>query len=156
VLSISVDRPTFFNFLNPNRSFFLNLQMFLRYLPSYESGGGSNGGNYAAAGAPLTGNVVFTLFTGYFQDRLSPRVTLLYAPWESQGALITAVTYRWTDAFSTSIGYSQFFGHVYGQQGAYFPIEQYESVADYTGPVQRGVARVLYRDQAELRVRYTW
>ncbi len=156
VLSISVDRPTFFNFLNPNRSFFLNLQMFLRYLPSYEGGRGNEDGNYGVAGAPLTGNIAFTFFTGYFQDRLAPRVTILYAPWESQGAVITGLTYRWNDAFSTSIGYTQFFGHIYEQQGGYFPISQYGSVADYSGPVLRGVAPVLYRDQAELRVRYTW
>jgi hypothetical protein len=156
VLSVSVDRPTFFNFLNPNRSFFLNLQTFLRYLPDYQGGRAHDDGMYGAAGAALTGNVAFTVFTGYFQDRLSPRVTLLYAPWESQGAVIAGLSYRWTDSFSTSIGYTQFFGHVYKQQGAYYPIAQYRSVADYVGPVTRGLAPVLYRDQAELRIRYAW
>ena len=156
VLSISVDRPTFFNYLNPNRSFFLNMQLFLRYLPDYEGGDDDFDGNYAYAGAPLTGNVAFTFFTGYFQDRLLPRVTLLYAPWESQGALITGLTYRWNDSFSTSLGFTQFFGHVYKQQGSYFPIAQYGSVADYSSPVFRGLAPVLYRDQAEVRVRYTF
>jgi hypothetical protein len=156
VLSISVDRPTFFNFLNPNRSFFLNLQMFLRYLPGYEGGKRNGDGMYGSAGAQVTGNIVFTFFTGYFQDRLSPRVSILYAPWESQGAVITGLSYRWNDAFSTSIGYTNFFGHLYKQQGAYFPISQYGSVQDYNGPVLRGVAPVLYRDQADLRIRYTW
>jgi len=156
VLSVSVDRPTFFNFLNPNRSFFLNLQMFARYLPSYDGSRDDRDGNYATAARPLTGNIVFTFFTGYFQDRLAPRVSILYAPWESQGAVITGLSYRWNDAFSTSIGYTQFFGHIYDQQGAYFPIAQYGSVADYDGAVLRGVAPVLYRDQAELRIRYTW
>ncbi len=156
VLSVSVDRPTFFNYLNPNRSFFMNLQMFLRYLPDYEGGRGNFDGNYGFAGASVSGNVAFTFFTGYFQDRLAPRVTILYAPWESQGALITGLSYRWNDAFSTSLGWTQFFGHVYKQQGAYFPIAQYGSVADYTSPVLRGVAPVLYRDQAEVRIRYTW
>jgi hypothetical protein len=156
VLSVSVDRPTFFNYLNPNRSFFMNLQMFLRYLPDYEGGRSNFDGNYGYAGASVSGNVAFTFFTGYFQDRLAPRVTILYAPWESQGALITGLSYRWNDAFSTSIGWTQFFGHVYKQEGAYFPIAQYGSVADYTSPVFRGVAPVLYRDQAEVRIRYTW
>ena len=156
VLSISVDRPTFFNYLNPNRSFFMNLQMFLRYLPDYQGGQRNGDGMYGSAGAQLTGNVAFTFFTGYFQDRLAPRVTILYAPWESQGALITGLSYRWNDAFSTSIGFTQFFGHVYGQQGPYFPIAQYGSIADNRGAVLRGVAPVLYRDQAELRIRYTW
>ena len=142
--------------MNPNRSFYLNLQTFLRYLPDYEGGAAHDDGMYGAAGASLTGNVALTVFTGYFQDRLSPRVTLLYAPWESQGALIAGLSYQWTDAFSTSIGYTQFFGHVYKQQGAYFPIAQYRSVAEYVGPVTRGLAPVLYRDQAELRIRYSW
>ena len=121
VLSVSVDRPTFFNFLNPNRSFFLNLQMFIRYLPDYEGGSKHNDGMYGSARGPVTGNIVFTFFTGYFQDRLAPRVSLLYAPFESQGAAITALSYRWNDAFSTTIGYTQFFGHVYRQQGVVLP-----------------------------------
>ena len=91
VLSVSVDRPTFFNFLNPNRSFFMNLQMFIRYLPNYEGGQRNYDGMYGSAGSDITGNVVFTFFTGYFQDRLAPRVSVLYAPWESQGALITGL-----------------------------------------------------------------
>jgi hypothetical protein len=45
---------------------------------------------------------------------------------------------------------------VYKQQGAYLPIAQYGSVADYTSPVLRGVAPVLYRDMGEVRIRYTW
>jgi hypothetical protein len=157
VLSVSVDRPTFFNFLNPNRSFFLNLQTFIRYLPDYQGGSKHNDGMYSSARGPVTGNIVFTFFTGYFQDRLAPRVSILYAPFESQGAAITALSYRWNDAFSTTIGYTQFFGHVYRQQGAYFPIAQYGSIQDYNNnPVTRGVAPVIYRDQAELRIRYTW
>lgn len=157
VLSVSVDRPTFFNFLNPNRSFFLNLQTFIRYLPNYDGGSKHNDGMYGSARGPVTGNIVFTFFTGYFQDRLAPRVSLLYAPFESQGAAITALSYRWNDAFSTTIGYTQFFGHVYRAQGFYYPISQYGSIQDYeNNPVTRGVAPVLYRDQAELRIRYTW
>jgi hypothetical protein len=156
VLSVSVDRPTFFNFLNPHRSFFINLQTFLRYLPDYEGGRGGEDGMYGAAGASLTGNVALSVFTGYFQDRLAPRVTLLYAPWESQGALIAGLAYQWTDSFSTSIGYTQFFGHVYEQQGGYYPNSTYRSVDEYTVPVMRGLAPVLYRDQAELRIRYSW
>ena len=34
-LTISVDRPTFVNFLNANRTFFMNAQLFLGYLPDY-------------------------------------------------------------------------------------------------------------------------
>jgi hypothetical protein len=157
VLSLSVDRPTFFNFLNPNRSFFLNFQMFVRYLPNYVGGRRNNDGMYQTAVGPFSTQMVLTFFTGYFQDRLAPRVSLVYWPLEQQAAAITGLSYRWNDAFSTSIGYSNFFGHVSQAQGAYFPIAQYGSVEQYNGAVLgRGAAPVLNRDQAELRFRYTW
>ncbi|MFI5317026.1 MAG: hypothetical protein ACHQ6T_15100, partial [Myxococcota bacterium] len=157
VLSVSVDRPTFFNFLNPNRSFFLNFQMFVRYLPNYSGGTLYKNGMYGYAKGPFSGNMVFTFFTGYFQDRLAPRVSILYAPLESQAAIITGLSYRWNDAFSTSIGYSNFFGHVYDQQGAYFPIAQYSSVeTEHSAVLGRGIAPVINRDQMEVRFRYTW
>jgi hypothetical protein len=157
VLSVSVDRPTFFNFLNPNRSFFLNFQAFVRYLPNYQGGSRNNDGNYGYASGPFSTQMVLTFFTGYFQDRLAPRVSLVYFPGESEGAALTGLSYRWNDAFSTSLGYTSFFGHVHSQQGAYFPIAQYGSVEQYTGAVLgRGAAPVLNRDQMEVRFRYTW
>ena len=156
VLSVSVDRPTFFNFINPNRSFFMNLQMFVSYLPHYQGGTLYKDGNYGTQKGPFSGNVVFTFFTGYFQDRLAPRLSVLYAPLESQGAIITGLSYRWNDAFITSLGYSNFFGHVYNQQGSYFPIAQYGSTETYQGATFRGIAPVINRDQAEVRFRYTW
>ena len=156
VLSVSVDRPTFFNFINPNRSFFMNLQMFLAYMPHYQGGSLHQDGNYGVQRNQFSGNMVFTFFTGYFQDRLAPRVSVLYAPLESQGAVITGLSYRWNDAFITSLGYSNFFGHVYNQQGSYFPIAQYGSLETMQGATFRGVAPVINRDQAEVRFRYTW
>jgi hypothetical protein len=157
VLSLSVDRPTFFNFLNPNRSFFLNFQMFVRYLPNYQGGKRNNDGMYNTAAGPFSTQMVLTFFTGYFQDRLAPRVSMVYWPLESQGAVLTGLSYRWNDAFSTSLGYSNFFGHVYDAQGAYFPIAQYGSVEQYHGAILgRGAAPVMNRDQAEIRFRYTW
>ena len=77
----------------------------VRALPAQLQGGKrNNDGNYGYAGNQFSGNVVFTFFTGYFQDRLAPRVSVLYAPLESQGAIITGLSYRWNDAFITSIG----------------------------------------------------
>ena len=37
-LVISVDRPTFVNFLNANRTFFVNSQWFVQYLDGYTRG----------------------------------------------------------------------------------------------------------------------
>jgi hypothetical protein len=157
VLSISVDRPTFFNFLNPNRSFFLNYQMFVRYLPNFQGGTRNKDGNYSYAKGPFSTQMVLTFFTGYFQDRLGPRVSMVYWPLESQGAVLAGLTYRWNDAFSTSLGYNSFFGHVGQAQGDYFPIAQYGSIENYNGAlIGRGAAPVVNRDQFEVRFRYTW
>jgi len=157
VLSMSVDRPTFFNFLNPNRSFFINFQMFLRYLPNYVGGKRNNDGMYGTAAGQVTTQMALTFFTGYFQDRLAPRVTMVWWPMDSQAAVLSGLSYRWNDAFSTSIGYTAFFGHVQDVQSSYFPIAEYSSVQQYNGAaLGRGPAAVHNRDQAELRFRYTW
>ena len=65
-LTVSVDRPTFINFLNPNRTFFFNTQWFFQYL---------HGLRHGLHGPTVRFNVLFTfaIFTGYFQDRLNCR-----------------------------------------------------------------------------------
>ncbi|MCP4003874.1 MAG: hypothetical protein GY725_06730 [bacterium] len=157
VLSVSIDRPTFFNFLNPNRSFFLNFQFFVRYLTDYRGGADDRDGMFGTAYGPLSTTMVFTFFTGYFQDRLSPRVTMLYQPLESQGALISAISYRWNESFSTQIGFNAFFGHEVKKQANYFPALQYTSPTQRTGvAMTRGITPVINRDNATLRVRYSF
>ena len=42
-LTVSVDRPTFINFLNPNRTFFINSQWFFSYLPDHRDSFTFNG-----------------------------------------------------------------------------------------------------------------
>jgi hypothetical protein len=49
-LTVSIDRPTFINFLNPNRTFFMNTQWFFQYVSGYRDSFAMNG--------PL--NVLFT------------------------------------------------------------------------------------------------
>ena len=58
------------NFLNQNRTFFLNTQWFFQYIMDYDSGFVQTG--------PL--NVLFTvaIFTGYFQDRLNPQLVTVF------------------------------------------------------------------------------
>jgi hypothetical protein len=158
VLSVSVDRPTFFNFLNPNRSFFVNFQFFLRYLDDYNGGhGGSDNkdGNFPAAIGPISGIVTLTMFTGYFQDRLNPRFTLVYDPTTTTGGLITGLGYRFTESFSTSISVNHFFGHHVQNRGSSFPILQY-SGPDVTSDGFRGLAPVTNRDEIGWIVRYSF
>jgi len=157
VLSVSVDRPTFFNFLNPNRSFFLNFQFFVRYLPDFDGSSSDKDGMFGTAEGRFSGNMVFTFFTGYFQDRLNPRLTLLYDPTSSQGAAIAAISYRWNESFSTQIGFNSFFGHTVTTQGSLFPATLYTSpLQTQNTALGRGVTPVLNRDNMTLRVRYSF
>jgi hypothetical protein len=121
VLTVSVDRPTFFNFLNPNRSFFINFQFFLRYLPDYVGGSSGRDGMFGTAEDPLTGFVVLTMFTGYFQDRLNPSFSFIYDQGTGTGAVLSQVGYRWNERFSTSVRLNHFFGHTTEQQSAFYP-----------------------------------
>jgi hypothetical protein len=158
VLSISIDRPTFFNFLNPNRSFFVNFQFFMRYLDDYKGGHGgsdSKDGNFPAAIGPITGLVTLTMFTGYFQDRLNPRFTVVYDPTTSTGGLITGLGYRFTESFSTAISVNHFFGHHVQNRGSTYPIALYGN-NDFTSDGFRGLAPVTNRDEIGWVVRYSF
>jgi hypothetical protein len=158
VLSISIDRPTFFNFLNPNRSFFVNFQFFLRYLDDYKGGHGgsdSKDGNFPAAIGPISGLVTLTMFTGYFQDRLNPRFTLVFDPTTSTGGLITGLGYRFTESFSTAFAVNHFFGHHVQNRAATYPIALYSN-NDFTSDGFRGLAPVTNRDEIAWVVRYSF
>ena len=50
-MSVSVDRPTFINFLNPNRSFFMNFQFFMQYIFGYDGGKDNRDGSFGLASA---------------------------------------------------------------------------------------------------------
>ena len=58
--TVSVDRPTFVNFLNANRTFFMNSQWFFQYVSNYNENFVSNG--------PWNILFTFAVFTGYFKD----------------------------------------------------------------------------------------
>ena len=156
VLSISVDRPTFFNFLNPNRSFFINLQVFMRWIPDWQGSSDSKDGMYTVQSNEFApGFVTLTMLTGYFQDRLNPRVTAVWDPDSSTYGLLAGVGYRWNDAFSTSFAVNHFFGAQKQAQVGLFPPVQ-NTYPDLTSAMFRGTAAVRNRDVAQLIVRYTF
>ena len=156
VLSISVDRPTFFNFLNPNRSFFLNFQMFFSYLSDYKGGGDEQDGMWPVAGGRIDTRMVFTFFTGYFQDRLQPQASFIYDPPTGGGAIIARLSYRWNESFSTIVGITNLYGRPVQTQQAYFPIALRGS-ADTTSEAFRPHLGLLRnRDGAFVTVRYSW
>ena len=106
-LTISMDRPTFVNFLNANRTFFFNMQWFFEYLPDYV-GGGHRG--FEVSG-PFTQLGTITVQTGYFQDRLQPAFTAVWDVQSRSGALIFQTAFRFTANLSMTVGINGFFGH---------------------------------------------
>lgn len=76
--TVSVDRPTFIRFLNKNRTFFFNSQVFLQYIPKWSESFVSNG--------PVTARLTFSVFTDYMQDRLLPGFTAVYDWYSRSGA----------------------------------------------------------------------
>ncbi|NRA01792.1 MAG: hypothetical protein HRU00_04235, partial [Myxococcales bacterium] len=149
VLTVSVDRPTFINFLNPNRTFFINFQFFLNWLSSYDKEA-----NFGARPYQLDGLVTLTFFTGYFQDRLNPRVTMIWFPMSGTYGMLTGVGYRWNERFSTSLGLNYFWGRKNLARGNYF---QFLRTTPYEkSEVFRGTGAVQNRDVATMTFRYTW
>jgi len=150
-LTVSVDRPTFINFLNPNRTFFLNMQWFFQYIDGYRDGMVRNG----------PWNVFFTalISTGYFQDRLLPSVTFVYDFMSISGAALPQITYRMTQNFSVTLGAALFMGRL---QDRPLPIanvntstQQIGNQAYQTG-VANGLAVVRDRDEVFFRLRYVF
>jgi len=101
-LTISVDRPTFVNFMNANRTFFFNSQWFFQYIEDYRQSHTRTG--------PWNAFFTFTAATGYFQDRLLASMTFVYDVRSNSGAWLPQVTYRFTENFSTTLGLGIFAG----------------------------------------------
>ena len=145
-LTVSIDRPTFVNFLNANRTFFFNAQFFFRY-------------RAAGSSSELDLLSTFSILAGYFQDRLLPNVTFVYDARSTTWAVLPQIQYRYTEAFSIVFG-AQFFGGkptiidmpvnglgpASNQQGRY----AYEVASD------DGVSIVRSTDNVFLRLRYAF
>ncbi len=153
-LTMSVDRPTFINFLNANRTFFFNLQMFVGYREGWEKGQVTEG--------PWSLLGTFTVATAYFQDRLAPSITTVYDVQTQSGALLTGISYRFTENFSAAVGMAYFFGKPdfvdepiaglapAGNRSTAGPNELYKSGRE------GGLAIVRDRDELWARLRYTF
>jgi hypothetical protein len=150
-LSVSVDRPTFINFLNQNRTFFFNWQFFFSYLTSYTSGMPFPG--------PFDVLGTYTISTGYFQDRLLPSVTFVWDIMSDSGAILPEVSYRFTENFSLAVGLAGFFGRPYSNQ---MPVNPFGTVTQQTGQnayttfTEPGLSLIRDRDEAYFRLRYTF
>jgi hypothetical protein len=154
-LTISVDRPTFINFLNPNRTFFINSQWFFQYLPEHKGSFTNNG--------PV--NVLFTLaaFTGYFQDRLLPTFVSVFDINSQSGGLLPSISYRFTEAFSATVGMNWFFGRT---QRVRMPLNEIAPPGNrapnknghhaYKDGTDNLLSLIRHRDEAYIRLRWTF
>ena len=150
-LTISVDRPTFVNFMNANRTFFINTQWFFQYTQGYKAGFTGDG--------PWNIFGVLAISTGYFQDRLLPSMTLVYFVMNNSMAFIPSVTYRFNEAFSATFGIAAFAGHESERRAALSSLgvegERFGRNANKSF-VENGLSVVRERDEIFLRVRYTF
>jgi len=150
-VTISVDRPTFINFLNQNRTFFFNSQWFFQYISGFNKGFTDNG--------PYNVLGTFTIQTGYFQDRLLPNVTFVYDVKSNSGAALPGIVYRFTENFSGELGINWFWGR---QQYKDMPVNALGTVSNrvgdhaYQDAVENALAVVREREEIFMRLRYTF
>jgi hypothetical protein len=150
-LTISADRPTFVNFLNANRTFFINTQWFFQYTDEFRESF-SSGYQWDIFG-------VLAIATGYFQDRLLPSLTLVYFVRNNSFAVLPQVTYRFTENFQATFGLAAFAGR---EQERVMPINglapggQRFGRNAYKTFIEPGLAVVRERDEIFLRIRYTF
>jgi hypothetical protein len=150
-LTVSVDRPTFINFLNDQRTFFLNAQLFFQYVAGYKRGFTTNG--------PWNMLGTLTVNTGYFRDRLQPAVTFIYDQQSNSGGILPKLTYRFTSNFSLTIGANWFWGRFELRDNPLNPISSVDNQAGsdaYHQGIENALSQVRDRDEAYLRLRYTW
>ena len=150
-LTISVDRPTMINFVNPGRTVLFNMQWFFGYVPGYKGIG------QFSTNGPFTQLGTFTAQTGYFQDRLLPSVTVVHDVGSNSGAILAQMTYRFTESFSTTVGVSDFYGTPqYGR----LPLRQLglqNNGGDFMERLRfQGLSPIAERDEIFAILRYTF
>src|SRR5262249_49360716 len=133
-MTVSVDRPTFINFLNPNRTFFFNTQWFFNYLMNYHNSYNFDG--------PFNVLFTFAVFTGYFQDRVQPQLVTVFDFKSQSGGVLPSFQYRFTDSFSVTIGMFYFFGHTELKD---MPVRDFAPAANRSGAnaYENGVDNIL-------------
>jgi hypothetical protein len=148
-LTVSVDRPTFIRFLNPDRTFFFNTQIFLRHIIDHDSSFDVNG--------PLSALGTFTILTGYHQDRLLPAFTWVHDLRSTSGGVLGQITYRFSEAFSVTAGVLAFYGGPERNPLPFHPIALPDTQTDFDADTRyEGLSAIAERDELFLRLRYTF
>jgi hypothetical protein len=150
-LTISVDRPTFVNFLNANRTIFINGQLFLRYIPRYRRL------ETFDVDGPFSLLSTLTFQTGFFQDRLLANLTLIHELESNSGGQIFEVTYRFTGNASVRVGLNQFYGAPRRQRWPRRPAVARMHWADWSQRFNfQGLSALAERDEIFVELRYTY
>src|SRR5262245_36194348 len=148
-LTISADRPTFINFLNANRTFFINSQLFMNYLSNYSSSMLREG--------PFTALLLLNANTGYFQDRFLVSAAGVYDFTTQSAAFLPSIQYRFTENFSVTVGAAVLAG---GWTRKDMGVNQFSATSDTNLNdniyVQNGISPVRDLDNFFLRLRYTF
>ncbi len=148
-LTVSIDRPTFINFLNANRTFFINTQIFFRYVPEHDSSFDTNG--------PFTTLATLAVATGYFNDRLLPTVVALHDFESASGGLIWQLTYRYSEAFSLTVGLLNFYGSPKTNRLPQNPVILPDAQTSFSARTRyEGLSAIEERDELFVRLRYTF
>jgi hypothetical protein len=148
-LTISVDRPTFVNFLNANRTLFMNAQLFLGYLPDFNSSYTVNG--------PLSALATFAVATGYYQDRLLPSLVFIYDIRSKSGGILPQVTWRINQDVSLTFGLAFFYGSPQKADVPLFQLAPANVGGDFRSRTSyQGLSAIAERDELYFRFRWTF
>ncbi len=148
-LTLSVDRPTFVRFLNQDRTFFLNSQIFFRHVPGHDSSFDTDG--------PFTVLGTFTIATGYFHDRLLPAVVFVHDLRSASGGVIGQISYKFSENFSATVGALLFYGEPDDNRLPFHPIAMSDATTDFeTRTRYDGLSAVAERDEVFLKLRWTF
>ncbi len=149
-MTVSVDRPTFINFLNQNRTFFINSQWFFQYTEGFEQSMPRNG--------PFNVLATLTVFSGFYQDRLNPSLTVIYDFMSESGGILPSISYRFSESFSVEFGMALFYGKWQSTRMPINPISLGNNTGSgaYRDFSERGLGVVRDRDEAFVRLRKTF
>jgi hypothetical protein len=148
-LTLSVDRPTFINFLNANRTFLLNTQLFTSYVGGYRSSMPREG--------PWTFLWLINVSTGYAQDRFLVCAVAVWDFRSGSGAFLPTVQYRLTENLSITVGVNVFTGRFSGRKTSInqFAAFDEDNLGD-TVYYENGVSPARDLDSFFARIRYTF
>jgi hypothetical protein len=148
-LTLSADRPTFINFLNANRTFLLNTQLFTSYIRDYD--------NQMPRDGPWTFLWLFNVGTGYFQDRFLANAVVVFDLRSQSAAFLPSVQYRLTENFSITVGATLLAGRYSSRK---MPVNQFsafdEDNLNDTIYFENGVSPARDLDSFYARIRYTF